>query len=86
MAKWACDTIASKMYVDHPWPRAGCLLHAQYNRYALHCTQLKENPHKKKNTELCKFLQVMQKPDKAIIGEPYITDGDFVVGNITECS
>ena len=50
--------------------------------------QLKENPRDtKKNTELCKFLQVMQKPNKAIIGEPYnITDGGFVVGNITECS
>ena len=44
MAKWACDTIASNMYVDRPWPRAGCLLRAQYNKYALHCAQLKENP------------------------------------------
>ena len=44
MAKWACDTIASNMYVDRPWPRAGCLLRAQYNKYALHCAQLNENP------------------------------------------
>ena len=33
-----------------------------------------------------KCLQVMPKPGKAM-GEPYnITDGDFVVGHITECS
>ena len=51
MAKWACDTIVPKMYVDRPWPRAGCLLRTQYTRYALHCAQ--ENP---RWIELCEFL------------------------------
>ena len=36
MANWACDTIASNMYVHRPWPRDDCLLRAQYNGYALH--------------------------------------------------
>ena len=40
--------LIKKMYVDRPWPRADCLLCAQYNRYALHCAQLKENPRIKK--------------------------------------
>ena len=63
------------------WPRAGCLLRTQYNIYALHCAQLNENP---RWTELCEFLQNRAGQGN---GEPYnITDGDFVVGNITECS
>ena len=84
MAKWARDTIVSKMYVDRPWSRAGCLLRTQYTRYALHCAQ--ENP---RCAELCEFLWYF---DEYFMqwqgnGEPYnITDGDFVVGNITECS
>ena len=49
MPKLACDTIASKMYVDRPWPRAGYLLRIQYNRYALHCAQLKEEIHNRFN-------------------------------------
>ena len=67
MAKWACDTIASKMYVDRLWPRDGCLLHTQYNRYALHCAQLKENPRWKKLLSYVNFYKYfMQKPGKAM--------------------
>ena len=75
------------MYVDRPWPRAGCSLRTQYNRYALHCAQLKENPRQKKK----KILSYVNFYKYAVAGqgngEPYnITDGDFVVGNTTECS
>ena len=57
MAKWACDTIASNMC----WPpllRAGCLLRAQYNRYTLHCAQLKENPRWKKLLSYVNFYKL----------------------------
>ena len=36
MAKWACDTIASNMYVDRPWPRAGCF--CAHSTIDTHCT------------------------------------------------
>ena len=99
MAKWACDTIASNMYVDRPLPRTGCLLRAQYNGYALHCgaqyngyalycAQLKGNPHWKKILSFVNFsISTSYAEAGQGNGEPYnITDGDFVVGNITECS
>ena len=94
MATWACATIASKMYVDRPWPRAGCLLRTQYNWYALHCAQLKENPRRKK--KLLSYLSIQFNSIWISTsyaetgqgnGEPYnVTDGDFVVWHITECS
>ena len=53
---------------------------AAHSTMDTHCTahNLKEIP-AEKNTEFCKFLRAMPKPYN-------ITDGDFVVGNITECS
>ena len=36
MAKWAYDTIASNMYVDRPWPRAGCF--CAHSTIDTHCT------------------------------------------------
>ena len=89
MAKWACDTIASKMYVDRPWLHAGCLLRTQYNRYALHCAQLTDNPRWFffLLSSRCEFLQIFYAEAGQGNGEPYniTADGDFVVGNIAEC-
>ena len=36
MAKWACDTIVSKLYVHRPWPRAGCF--CAHSTIDTHCT------------------------------------------------
>ena len=79
--------------------RTGCLLRAQYNNgyalhcgaqyngYALYCAQLKGNPRWKKILSFVNFYKLCRSRAGQGNGEPYnITDGDFVVGNITECS
>ena len=65
MATWACDTIASK-WMFTALDRALAVYCAQ-STIDTHCTtrNLKKIP-AKKNTELCEFLLVMQKPGKAM--------------------
>ena len=77
IAKWACDNIASNMYVDRPY--RALAVYCAHSTMDTHCTaahstmdthctavQLKGNPRWKKNTEFCKFLQAMPKPGKVM--------------------
>ena len=87
MAKWACDTIASNMYVDRLWPRAGCF--CAHNTIDTHCTarNFKKIPAGLIKKKYWEKISTSYAEAGQGNGEPYnITDGDFVVGNITECS
>ena len=98
MAKWACDTIASNMYVDRPY--RALAVYCAHSTIDTHCTAA----HSTMDTH-CTACNLKKIPAGLIKkywvlkistsyaeagqgnGEPYnITDGDFVVGNFTECS